>query len=119
MVGEASISLATACYGTGVNGNAGHDQADVLYIAFTGSDAVPGANGADWGADNYDDFAASISALGDKLIARIGQTSGGGGGGGDPGTGTCSWAGHCAGAKCSTDDDCSDALTCQSGKCAN
>ncbi|KAL7918104.1 glycoside hydrolase family 18 protein [Trichoderma austrokoningii] len=32
---------------------------------------------------------------------------------------TCSWAGHCAGASCSTDDDCSDSLTCNSGKCGN
>ncbi|RAL16785.1 uncharacterized protein BO97DRAFT_420179 [Aspergillus homomorphus CBS 101889] len=31
---------------------------------------------------------------------------------------SCSWAGHCAGATCSTEDDCSDDLTCQSGKCA-
>ncbi|KAL7796272.1 hypothetical protein V8C43DRAFT_22503 [Trichoderma afarasin] len=33
------------------------------------------------------------------------------------GSGTCSWAGHCAGASCSTDDDCSDSLTCNSGVC--
>lgn len=32
---------------------------------------------------------------------------------------TCSWAGHCLGASCSTDNDCSDALVCKSGKCAN
>nr|QED08873.1 endochitinase 18.13 [Trichoderma koningiopsis] len=32
---------------------------------------------------------------------------------------TCSWAGHCAGASCSSDDDCSDSLTCNSGKCGN
>ncbi|KAL7929963.1 hypothetical protein V8C35DRAFT_314257 [Trichoderma chlorosporum] len=33
------------------------------------------------------------------------------------GSGSCSWAGHCAGASCSTDDDCSDSLTCNSGVC--
>jgi hypothetical protein len=33
-VGEASIALATACYGISVNGNSGHDENDVLYIAF-------------------------------------------------------------------------------------
>jgi len=32
--------------------------------------------------------------------------------------GTCAWPGHCAGANCGSDDDCSDDLTCQSGKCA-
>ncbi|KAH8154297.1 uncharacterized protein LAJ45_02065 [Morchella importuna] len=31
---------------------------------------------------------------------------------------TCSWPGHCAGASCSDENDCSDSLTCQSGKCA-
>ncbi|KAK0756450.1 hypothetical protein N5P37_011103 [Trichoderma harzianum] len=33
------------------------------------------------------------------------------------GSGTCSWAGHCAGASCGSDDDCSDSLTCNSGVC--
>jgi hypothetical protein len=94
MVGEASISLATACYGTGITGNNGHDEDDVLYIAFPGADAVPGANGANWAASSYSAFESSITALGDRLIGRIGTTSGGGGGGGG---GTCSWEGHCAG----------------------
>ncbi|KAG0137833.1 hypothetical protein HOY82DRAFT_546832 [Tuber indicum] len=34
------------------------------------------------------------------------------------GSGTCDWPGHCAGAKCGSDDDCSDVLTCKGGKCA-
>ncbi|KAM0227381.1 hypothetical protein ACHAPO_011567 [Fusarium lateritium] len=71
VVGEASISLATACFGNGVNGNSGHDETDVLYIAFTGQDAVPGAKGARWAATNYEEFEASITPLGDKLIQRI------------------------------------------------
>ena len=50
MVGEASIAMATACFGTSMNGNNGHDETDVLYIAFPGADAVPGSSGADWGA---------------------------------------------------------------------
>lgn len=99
MVGEASISLATACYGKGINGNSGHDDNDVLYIAFPGKDAVPGAKGAKWNAQNYNDFENSIAGLGDRLIQRIG-----GGGGVDPGNppppppgDKCSWKGHCAG----------------------
>lgn len=32
---------------------------------------------------------------------------------------TCSWAGHCLGAPCTTYNDCSDNLVCTSGKCAN
>ncbi|KAF3070000.1 Endo-chitosanase [Trichoderma lentiforme] len=124
VVGEASISLATACFGESINGNNGHDQTDVLYIAFTGSSAVPGARGASWNAQDYNDFENSISALGDSLVARIGTTSGGdpgNGGGGDPGNGgsggDCSWEGHCAGASCGSDDDCSDDLTCSNGFC--
>ncbi|KAM0342018.1 hypothetical protein ACHAPU_009746 [Fusarium lateritium] len=71
VVGEASISLATACFGKEVNGNSGHDETDVLYVAFTGHDAVPGGRGADWAASTYDEFNASITPLGDKLIQRI------------------------------------------------
>lgn len=91
-VGEASIALATACFGTSINGNNGHDGNDVLYIAFTGSSAVPGAKGANWKATNYNAFESSIQALGNTLVQRIGNSTGGGGGGG-----TCSWQGHCAG----------------------
>ncbi|RAH69871.1 uncharacterized protein BO66DRAFT_323869 [Aspergillus aculeatinus CBS 121060] len=34
-------------------------------------------------------------------------------------TGSCSWEGHCAGASCETEDDCSDELVCTGGKCAS
>ncbi|KAM4063972.1 fungal chitosanase of glycosyl hydrolase group 75 domain-containing protein [Hirsutella rhossiliensis] len=81
MVGEASISLATACFGKGVNGNAGHDENDVLYIAFPGKDAVPGAKGAKWNAKSYQEFDGSISRLGDQLIQRIDSKAGSRGGG--------------------------------------
>ncbi|KAH8819279.1 family 75 glycoside hydrolase [Xylogone sp. PMI_703] len=127
MIGEASISIATLCFGTSVNGNSGHEQTDVLYIAFTGNDAVPGANGANWAATNVNDFESSITSLGNKLVQRIG-------GGGivtsttkrptsttvAPPSGTCAaceWAGHCIGASCSTADDCDGDLTCDGGFC--
>jgi hypothetical protein len=123
MVGEASISLATACYGTSINGDSGHDGNDVLYLAFPGTDAVPGASGADWKATSYADFESSIQSLGDKLVQRISSTGGSSTGststtGGSTttptsttgskttlttktttskATATCSWAGHCAG----------------------
>ncbi|KAH7419646.1 glycoside hydrolase family 75 protein [Cadophora sp. MPI-SDFR-AT-0126] len=121
VIGEASISMATLCYGTTVNGNNGHDETDVLYLAFTGADAVPGANGAKWNAKNAVEFEASLATLGDRLVKRI------------AGTGTtltssttttktisstmtststtrsstatctpCSWTGHCAGDSCFT-----------------
>jgi hypothetical protein len=71
LVGEASIALATACYGTSVNGNSGHDENDVLYIAFPGTDAVPGKNGAKWNVQNYSAFESSLQTLGNKLVARL------------------------------------------------
>jgi hypothetical protein len=70
-VGEASLSLATACYGKSVNGNAGHDENDVLYVAFPGADAVSGAKGAKWNAQSYGEFEQSIKTLGDKLVGRL------------------------------------------------
>ncbi|KEZ40896.1 Glycoside hydrolase family 75 [Scedosporium apiospermum] len=74
MVGEAAISVATACFGSGVSGDNGYDDDDVLYIAFTGQDAVPGSQGANWSATNYEIFEKSIQDQGDTLIERIGST---------------------------------------------
>lgn len=34
LVGEASISLATACFGNYISGDNGHSETDVLYLAF-------------------------------------------------------------------------------------
>ncbi|KAL7793739.1 glycoside hydrolase family 75 protein [Trichoderma ceciliae] len=124
LIGEVSDSLGRACYGDAVNGNAAHDANDVLYIAFTGQDAVPGANGANWAASSFTTFESSLGSLGDQLVARIGSS---GGSSPPPASSTkpptsqptCSWTGHCSGASCGSDDDCSDDLTCNSGKCGN
>ncbi|KAF5680531.1 chitosanase [Fusarium denticulatum] len=70
--GEASISLAELCFpNQGLNGDNGHGEKDVLYIAFKGDEAVPGKNGADWKATNRAGFSKSIKALGDKLVAKL------------------------------------------------
>ncbi|KAI0175181.1 fungal chitosanase of glycosyl hydrolase group 75-domain-containing protein [Pestalotiopsis sp. NC0098] len=71
LVGAASLSLATACYGRGVDSDGGHSANDVLYIAFPGHEAVPGRDGAAWKAKTWTNFHESIAALGDKLIQRI------------------------------------------------
>ncbi|RDL39916.1 Endo-chitosanase [Venustampulla echinocandica] len=138
VIGEASISMATLCFGNSVNGNSGHDETDVLYIAFTGPDAVPGAKGAKWNAASAEEFQSSIKTFGDKLVNRIGVA------GPAPSTGvttlkkvprptsttrsvktlspkpaSCSWTGHCSGVSCSSEDDCSDDLTCINGKCGS
>ncbi|KAG5767038.1 hypothetical protein H9Q72_004881 [Fusarium xylarioides] len=70
--GEASISLAELCFpNQGLNGDNGHGEKDVLYIAFKGDEAVPGKNGADWKATSSAGFSKSIKALGDKLVAKL------------------------------------------------
>ncbi|KAI1113812.1 chitosanase [Nemania sp. NC0429] len=71
VIGESSISLATACFGKSITGNNGHEETDVLYIAFTGSKAVPGANGAKWDAASFTEFEASIQGLGDSLVSSL------------------------------------------------
>lgn len=73
LVGEVSVSLGQACYGNAVNGNQAHDDNDILYLAFTGQDAVPGADGAKWDAASFDEFEASLQAQGDRLIAKLGS----------------------------------------------
>lgn len=69
LVGEASLALATACFGNSMTANNGHDAPDVLYLAFSGPNAVP--RNANWAARSYEDFEASITALGDALVARV------------------------------------------------
>ena len=71
MIGEASISLATQFFGTSITGNNGHDQTDVMYIAFPGTIAETVNKNADWGAKSFSDFEASIEALGDRLIRKL------------------------------------------------
>ena len=68
LVGEASISLATACYGDSINGNNGHTPNDVLYIAFPGSVADTVEKLANWSAESFDEFEPSILGLGNELI---------------------------------------------------
>ncbi|KAJ5951596.1 uncharacterized protein N7479_010009 [Penicillium vulpinum] len=73
--GEASISLAKLCFpNEGITGNSGHGDKDVLYIGFTGTDAVPGSD-ADWSAKDSKTFEASIKSLGDKLVAGLGGST--------------------------------------------
>ncbi|KZZ95553.1 glycoside hydrolase family 75 protein [Moelleriella libera RCEF 2490] len=70
--GEASISLAKLCFpNDGLTGDNGHGPKDVLYLGFTGDEAVPGKNGANWKAGSTREFARSIKDLGDKLVAGL------------------------------------------------
>ncbi|KAI5841762.1 putative chitosanase [Morchella snyderi] len=69
-VGEASIALATACYGDGMTGNSGHNQHDVLYLAFPGKDAAV-KDSANWHAGSFSEFEDSLSSVGDKMVAGV------------------------------------------------
>ncbi|KAK4444123.1 fungal chitosanase of glycosyl hydrolase group 75-domain-containing protein [Podospora aff. communis PSN243] len=75
MVGETSLALATACNGDSMTGSHGYSETDVLYLAFTKKEAVPGARGADWNAADYETFAKSIEQLGDRLVDEIGSSA--------------------------------------------
>lgn len=69
LVGEASLALATLCFGPEMNAHRGHEDADVLYIAFSGPQAVP--RNARWRARSTEAFEASIAPLGDALVAGL------------------------------------------------
>lgn len=71
-MGEASLAMGELLFGDEINGTVSHEPNDVMYIAFTGDDAAPGANGALWAADTKEEFVESINGLCDELIQRIG-----------------------------------------------
>lgn len=70
VTGEASLSVVQLCFpNESINGDAGHGDHDVLYLAFSGDDAVPGSS-ANWKAGTREEFEASLATTGDKLIAE-------------------------------------------------
>ncbi|OGM48814.1 fungal chitosanase [Aspergillus bombycis] len=111
-----------------LNGNKGHTAADVTYIVFTGDKAVLPSSALN---ENYITNFDTLRSMGDSLVGALAKNLNLGGGGGNPPTtltttslpeptgGSCSWPGHCAGASCSSNDDCSDELACKNGKCAS
>lgn len=69
--GEASISLAQMCFpDDNINGDKGHGNDDVLYLGFTGKNAVPGSS-ADWKSGDRHAFEKSIMGLGDELVSKL------------------------------------------------
>ncbi|EAU38426.1 predicted protein [Aspergillus terreus NIH2624] len=127
VTGEASWLMARTCFpNEGLNGNKGHTAADVTYILFTGDESVLPSSALN---ENYITNFSTLRSMGDKLVNALASNLGlSGGSGGTPtttttatqptSTGTCSWAGHCEGASCSTNDDCSDQLACKNGVCS-
>ena len=73
VTGESSLSLGKLCFpNEEINGNSGHSEHDVLYIAFPGDEAVPGAQ-ANWQAGTPEEFEESLAAVGDRLVAGLGS----------------------------------------------
>jgi hypothetical protein len=54
-----------------MSGDSGHEDDDVLYIAFPGSTGDTVHKHANWAAGSFDDFEGSIEGVGDQLIARL------------------------------------------------
>ncbi|KAF2123123.1 chitosanase [Lophiotrema nucula] len=72
-VGESSLALGQLCFpDEEINGDSGHTEHDVLYIAFPGEDAVPGAK-ANWKASTREAFEQSLQETGDALVQKIGS----------------------------------------------
>ncbi|KAJ5496162.1 Fungal chitosanase [Penicillium fimorum] len=71
--GEASLALGKLCFpDEEITGNSGHTDKDVLYIGFTGNDAVP-KNDTKWEVKDTKTFEASIKSLGDELVKGLGS----------------------------------------------
>ncbi|KAJ5959369.1 uncharacterized protein N7479_006519 [Penicillium vulpinum] len=132
VIGEASWLMARTCFpNDDLNGNSGHSDVDVTYILFTGDEAVLPSSAL---TKNYITNFTTLRSMGDKLMTALAKNLGLTSGGttttlatttkkttttaGTAPTTTCSWSGHCAGATCSDENDCSDDLVCKSGKCA-
>ncbi|EGD97257.1 endo-chitosanase [Trichophyton tonsurans CBS 112818] len=71
-VGEASVSLVHACFpDERLLGDNGHEKHDVLYVAFVGKQAKPGAKGANWKASSFNGFETSLAHIGDTLVSKV------------------------------------------------
>lgn len=70
LTGETSLSLAKQCFpNEDLNGDSGHGDHDVLYMAFPGEEAV--AKNVKWGASTAKEFEASLATIGDKLVKKV------------------------------------------------
>lgn len=70
VTGETSLSLAKQCFpDEELNGDAGHSDHDVLYLAFPGEEAV--AKDVNWGAETAEEFEASLAGIGDELVKKV------------------------------------------------
>lgn len=63
--------MAKMCYGEhAVETQQRLDASDLMFLAFTGTQAAPGYYGADWDAETPEEFEQGLALLGDRLIKR-------------------------------------------------
>ncbi|KAK8044820.1 hypothetical protein PG993_004844 [Apiospora rasikravindrae] len=71
LVGQLSVAMAKMCYGEqAVETQQRLDTGDLMFLAFTGTQATPGYYGADWRAETPEEFEQGLALLGNKLIKR-------------------------------------------------
>ncbi|KAJ5481178.1 Endo-chitosanase B, partial [Penicillium diatomitis] len=71
LVGESSLSMAKLCFPEEhLNRDRGHDIKDVMYIGFSGKNAVP-RKSANWHALDGQAFEKSLKAIGDSPVAKF------------------------------------------------
>ncbi|KAK7931983.1 chitosanase [Apiospora marii] len=71
LVGQLSVAMAKMCYGEqAVETQQRLDTSDLMFLAFTGTEAAPGYYGADWDAETPMEFEQGLALLGNKLIKR-------------------------------------------------
>ncbi|KAK7943296.1 uncharacterized protein PG986_012409 [Apiospora aurea] len=73
LVGQLSVAMAKMCYGEdAVETQQRLDASDLMFLAFTGTQAAPGYYGANWGAETPEEFEQGLALLGDKLpLVRV------------------------------------------------
>jgi chitosanase len=70
VTGETSLSLAKQCFpDDGLSGDSGHEDHDILYLAFPGEEAI--AKDVNWSASTAKEFEASLATIGNKLVEKV------------------------------------------------
>ncbi|KOS20012.1 Acidic endochitinase [Escovopsis weberi] len=110
--GIGNATLFIGALASGADGDQGYVSASTLISAVNGVKAM---NLPNFGGVML--WEAQLAVKNGNYQRQIKAALGSGGSTTPPPQTGCSWEGHCAGATCSTNDDCSDDLTCNNGVC--
>ncbi|KAL7786722.1 hypothetical protein V8C37DRAFT_405279 [Trichoderma ceciliae] len=112
--GIGNATLFIGALASGADGDQGFVSASSLLSAYQGVSAL---NLPNIGGIMLWEAQLGVKNGNYQKTIKSGISSGSGGTPPSGGSSGCSWAGHCAGASCGNDNDCSDSLTCNSGIC--